>query len=115
MRLNLSIVLRSVFTLSLAAASILGGLVWQPDRYRALESPSLDPAEVRIENEQNRAVAQALNSGRVKYHPAMEKLAQPKSSGWLFGVDLIRTLMLSVIPIVAIGLLIRKRIKKSGG
>ncbi len=111
---KLSLVLRWVFTLLLAAVSILCGLLWQPDRYQAVESPSLDPTEARIENEQNKAVAQALNSGRTRYHPAMEKLVQPKSAGWLFGVDFIRTLMLSVVPIVAVGLLIRKMLEKSG-
>jgi uncharacterized protein (DUF2252 family) len=95
----------------LAAVSILCGLVWQPDRYLAVVSPSLDPVEARIENEQNRAVAQALNSGRIQYHPAMEKLAQPKSDRWRFGVDLIRTLLLSVVPVVAIGLPIRKKLR----
>jgi hypothetical protein len=111
---RLLLVVRWVCPFVVAGVSLLCGLLWQPDRYRAVVSPSLEPAEARIENEQNKAVADALNSGRIAYHPAMEKLAQPKSFAWLFGIDLVRTLMLSVIPIVAIGLLIRKTIKKGG-
>ncbi len=94
--------------LLLAVACVAVGLVWNPDRYQAVQSDRPDPVEAGIENEQNVIVVHALNTGRIRYHPSMEKLARPRPRLWIFGVDLARTLLLSTLPVVIMGLVIRK-------
>ena len=89
------------------------GLSWSPARYEARVSNSLDPMEAQIENSQNRTVAEAINDGKIEYHPTMEKLVKERPFYQLVFVDLIRLLLFPTAPIVIVCLLIRKTIREA--
>ena len=98
-----------LFSLLLA----LAGLSWSPARYEARKSSSVDPMEAQIENTQNRTVADAINDGRIEYHPAMEKLVRERPFFQLVTTDLVRLLLYPTAPIVIISLLIRKTVRQA--
>ncbi|MFQ5949323.1 MAG: hypothetical protein ACE5J1_01390 [Nitrospiria bacterium] len=88
----------------------LAGIYWEPPRYEARQSTSVDPTEARVENSQNKLVADALNEGKIEYDPVMEKLVKLRPAPVRFFIDLFRLLLFPTAPIVIIGLLIRKSI-----
>jgi hypothetical protein len=98
-----------LFSLLLA----LAGLSWSPARYEARTSSSVDPMEAQIENSQNRTVADAINEGKIEYHPAMEKLVRERPLVQLVVIDLIRLLLFPTAPIVIVSLLIRKTVRQA--
>lgn len=91
----------------------LAGLSWSPARYEAKVSNSVDPMEAQIENGQNRTVADAINDGRIEYHPTMEKLVKERPFVQLVFIDLVRILLFPTAPLLIISLLIRKTIRES--
>jgi hypothetical protein len=91
----------------------LAGYAWNPPRYEALVSNSVDPTEAQVENSQNKIVADALNEGRIEYHSSMAKLVRLRPSHEIFFVDLIRVLLFPAAPIVIIGMLTRKSIQQA--
>jgi len=97
-----------ILGLSGALVSVGLGLFVPPTRYDAARSARTNPMEASIEEEQNHLVADALNSGQIRYHPNMASLVQPRSAAWLYMVDLVRMLLASALPIILIGGLIRK-------
>ncbi len=86
----------------------LAGIFWQPDRYTAVPSNSVDPAEAAIENRENRLLETALNEGKVLYHERMGKIVRPRPALFLFFVDMIRLLLFPTLPIIIVGTLVRK-------
>jgi len=98
-----------LFSLLLA----LAGLSWNPARYEARNSSSVDPMEAQIENSQNRTVADAINEGKIEYHPSMEKLVQKRPFFQLVVTDMSHLLLYPTAPIVIIGLLIRKTVRQT--
>lgn len=91
----------------------LAGISWSPARYEARISNSVDPTEAQIENSQNRTVAEAINDGRIEYHPTMEKLVKERPFFQRVFIDLIRVLLFPTAPLLIIGLLVRKTIRKA--
>jgi hypothetical protein len=101
-----------------AALCLLIGLLWNPDRYVAVPSDRPDPTEAEIENKGNKRVEEALNRGEIKNHESLAKIAQPRPAGVLWILDLIRMLLLSVLPVCIVGFLIRatvRHIKRRNG
>jgi len=97
-----------IFGLAGALASVGVGLLMSPTRYDAARSTRTDPVEAGIEETQNRILANALNRGRIPYHPSMAPLVRPRSAAWLFLVDLVRIFLASALPVILVGGLIRK-------
>lgn len=91
----------------------LAGYVWNPPRYEALVSNSVDPTEAQVENSQNKIVADALNEGRIEYHSNMAKLVRLRAAHEIFLIDLIRVLLFPTAPIVILGMLTRKSIQQA--
>ncbi len=89
------------------------GLSWSPARYEARVSNSIEPMEAQIENSQNRTVADAINDGRIEYHPTMEKLVKKQPFLQLVFIDLVRIFLFPTAPLLIISLLIRKTIRES--
>lgn len=89
------------------------GLSWNPARYEARLSNSVDQTEAQVENNQNKMVADALNVGKIQYHPTMEKLVQPISTSQTFFVDIFKVLLFPTVPVIIVGMLIRKTIQQS--
>jgi hypothetical protein len=90
----------------------LVGFSWNPARYEAKVSNSVDPMEAQIENSQNRTVADAINEGKIEYHSAMEKLVKKRPLYELAFIDLAHLLVFPTGPILIISLLIRKTIRQ---
>lgn len=91
----------------------LAGFAWTPAHYEAIPSKSVDPMEARIENSQNKMVSDALNEGKIEYHDSMQKLVKLRPFYQLFFVDLSKVLLFPTLPILIIGLLIRKTGRQS--
>lgn len=89
---------------------ILVGSSWNPSRYEAKLSKSVDPLEAQIENGQNRRVADAINAGKVEYHPTMEKLVQRRPLYEIALTNFLRLLISPTGPIVIVWMLIRKTV-----
>ena len=90
----------------------LTGSFWNPPRYEARQSTSLDPTEARVENSQNQLVADALNKGEIEYHYSMEKLVKTQPIHIEYMITMIRLLLFPCGPIVIIGLLLRKTVRQ---
>ena len=90
----------------------LVGFSWSPARYEARISNSVDPMEAQIENGQNRTVADAINEGKIEFHPTMEKLVKKRPLYQLAFIDLAHLLLYPTGPILIIGLLIRKTVRQ---
>ncbi|MGB3940943.1 MAG: hypothetical protein WBK96_05570 [Candidatus Manganitrophaceae bacterium] len=101
----IGIVLSLLFTLI--------AFVWNPPLYEPLASRSLDTTEAQIENNQNKMVADALNDGRIQYHSSMEKLVRLRTGFSVFFIDFVKVLLFPTLPIVMVGLLIRKTIRQA--
>lgn len=97
----------------LALILSLAGFAWNPPRYEPVESGSVDPTEAQIENNQNKMVSDALNDGKIEYHPTMAKLVRLRAGYYLFFTDLVKVLLFPTLPISILGLLIRKTIEQS--
>lgn len=91
----------------------LAGYAWNPPIYEAVVSSSVDATEAQVENGQNRIVADALNQGKVEYHPNMVKLVRLRPTHELFFIDLIKVLLFPTGPIVIVGMLTRKSIQQA--
>lgn len=91
----------------------LAGYAWNPPRYEAMVSNSVDPTEAQVENNQNRIVTDALNQGKIEYHPSMAKLVRLRAAQEIFFIDLIRVLLFPTAPIIIIGMLTRKSIQQA--
>lgn len=98
-----------LFSLLLA----LAGLSWNPARYEARKSSSVDPMEAQIENSQNRTVADAINDGKIEYHPTMGKLVRERPFLQLFVTDMAHLLLYPTAPIVIVSLLIRRTVRQA--
>ena len=68
--------------------------------------------EAQIENGQNRTVADAINEGKIEFHPTMEKLVKKRPLYQLAFIDLAHLLLYPTGPILIIGLLIRKTVRQ---
>lgn len=88
----------------------LAGSFWNPPRYEARQSTSVDATEARVENSQNKLVTDALNEGKIEYDPSMDKLVKLRAVPIRFTLDLVRLLLFPTVPIIIIGLLIRRSI-----
>lgn len=93
----------------------LASYAWNPPRYEALVSNSVDPTEAQVENGQNKIVADALNQGKIEYHPNMAKLVRLRASHEIFFIDLVKVLLFPTAPIVIVGMLTRKSIQQAKG
>lgn len=91
----------------------LAGYAWNPPRYEAAVSNSVDPTEAQVENNQNRIVTDALNQGKIEYHPSMAKLVRLRAAHEIFFIDLFRVLLFPTAPIIIIGMLTRKSIQQA--
>ncbi|TAJ98768.1 MAG: hypothetical protein EPO39_17420 [Candidatus Manganitrophaceae bacterium] len=91
----------------------LAGYAWNPPRYEALVSNSVDPTEAQVENGQNKIVADALNQGKVQYDKNMVKLVRLRPAPEIFFIDLFKLLLFPTAPIVIVGMLIRKSIQQA--
>ena len=91
----------------------LAGYAWNPPRYEAIVSSSIDPTEAQVENSQNKIVTDALNEGRIEYHPSMAKLVRLRAGYEIFFIDLVRVLLFPAAPIIIIGSLTRKSIQQA--
>ncbi len=88
------------------------GASWQPARYEAQLSTSVDPTESRVENSQNKMVADALNDGTIEYDPSMDALIKLKPAYYIVFLDVMRLSLFPTGPLVIISLLIRKSVQK---
>ncbi len=88
------------------------GASWEPARYEARQSTSVDPTESRVENSQNQMVADALNDGTIEYDPSMDALVQSKPIYYTVFFDVIRLSLFPTGPLVIIGLLLRKSVQQ---
>ncbi len=88
----------------------LAGSFWNPPLYEARQSTSVDATEARVENSQNQLVTDALNDRKIEYDPSMDTLVKLRPAPIRFSVDLIRLLLYPTVPIIIIGLLIRKSV-----
>ena len=91
----------------------LAGYAWNPARYEAVVSNSVDPTEAQVENGQNKIVADALNQGKVQYDKNMAKLVRLRPAHEIFFIDIVKVLLFPTAPILIIGMLIRKSIQQS--
>lgn len=87
------------------------GVSWQPARHEARQSTSLDPTEARVENSQNQMVADALNDGSIEYDDTMDTLVTFKPLYVLLFLDIARLSLFPTVPLIIIGLLIRKSVR----
>ncbi|MFQ5580978.1 MAG: hypothetical protein ACE5FZ_10230, partial [Nitrospiria bacterium] len=88
----------------------LAGAYWNPAQYEARLSTSVDATEARVENSQNKLVTDALNDGKIEYDPTMDKLVKLRPAPIRFTTDLFRLLLFPTVPIIIIGLLVRKTV-----
>jgi hypothetical protein len=91
----------------------LVGFSWSPARYEAKTSNSVDPMEAQIENSQNRTVAEAINEGKIEFHPTMEKLVRKRPLYELAFIDLAHLLLFPTGPILIVSFLIRKTVRQT--
>lgn len=91
----------------------LAGSFWNPPRYEARQSTSVDETEARVENSQNQLVANALNKGEIEYDYTMEKLVKPRPAYVDFFVTVARLILFPCGPIVIIGRLIFMSLQQS--
>ncbi|HIL34864.1 MAG: hypothetical protein ABGX83_04920 [Nitrospira sp.] len=88
----------------------LAGYFWNPPRYEARQSTSVDATEARVENSQNKLVTDALNSGQIEYDPSMDKLIKLRFAPIRHTLDLVKLLLFPTVPIIIIVLLVRRSI-----
>jgi len=88
----------------------LAGYSWNPPRYEARLSSSVDTTEARVENSQNKLVTDALNRGQIDFDPSMDKLVKLRFAPVRHSLDLVRLLLFPTGPILIIVILIRKTV-----
>lgn len=98
-----------LWTLGISASvlMILIGIRWEVKQYTWVESKNPDIVLKARENLENQLLADALNSGKVKYDPSMNKIIVPTPFIQVFFGDLLRVLLLPIIPLLLILNLIR--------
>jgi len=95
-----------------SAILMIVGYLWQPARYQAIPSNSLNVMEAQIENRENKLLEQALNTGQISYNPGMARIIRPYPLYRQIFLDMIRILISPTLPMLILGLLIRRTIKK---
>jgi len=91
----------------------LAGSFWNPPRYEARQSTSVDETEARVENSQNQLVADALNEGKIEYDYTMDKLVKPRPPFLDFLVTVARLFLFPCGPIIIIGRLLIVSLRQS--
>ncbi len=88
------------------------GANWQPARYEARQSESVDATEARVENSQNQMVVDALNRGDIEYNDSMDALVTLKPVFVIIFYDFARLSLFPTGPLLIIGLLILKSVRQ---
>lgn len=84
------------------------GANWQPARYEARQSESVDATEARVENSQNKMVTDALNHGDIEYNDSMDALVMLKPVYVIIFYDFARLSLFPTGPLLILGLLFRR-------